>query len=194
MPELFKPPAALFPSEIKAIALYLLSLAQDTVSQTIEFPLDYWQQKARSPQMTISGNPENGKRLFFDLSGPAACVSCHKIDDSQSDERLGPNLSNIGKIRTPEHLYWKIVKPDSNIVSGYNLEMIKLKSGRILSGLVEEEGELLKLIGTNLRVTRVPQDQVERRVKQQISSMPGNYSDLLTQQQIFDLTVFMVGK
>lgn len=198
MPEVFKAPVSLFPSEIKAIIRYLQSTSGDTSYEAIELPLKYWQ--TSEPRTVTSGfagkgNIRTGRQLFFDAAGAAACASCHQAIDStgaKSGSDIGPDLSDIAQIRTPEYLYWKIVKPDSNRVSGYDEMILKTKDGRHLSGLIKEiSGDMLVLRVRTGEVLEISMRDIASRRVSETSPMPGNYADLLTRKQIQDLVAFL---
>lgn len=196
MPEVFKAPISLTPSEIKAVILYLASLDGDTTFKEIRLPskllASYQPDQA---QFQITGDVTEGRNLFFDLGGPAACAACHaglnlagKIEGST----IGPDLAALASFRTPEHILQKIINPDSNIVSGYEEVLIKTKSGRFFVGMVEEEdqGEIL-LIERNGNHQLIPHEEIQARVPQKTSRMP-NYRDILTQRQLDDLLAYLV--
>ena len=197
MPEVFRAPIFLTPSEIKAVVLYLESLAGDTTFKEIRLPqklLASYQPEKKS-HYKISGDSTAGGLLFFDLEGPAACAACHaglNSDGKVDGSAIGPDLTAIAGFRTPEHILRKIINPDSNIVSGYEEVLIRTKSGLLLVGIVKEEnkGEL-QLIERNENLILVSKKDIQSRVPQ-FSMMPSNYRDLLTQKQLNDLLAYLV--
>ncbi len=197
MPKVYQPPVSLYPSEIKAIVFYLLSLAGDSTTSAFELPAAIVKYYDASQESTfkITGDPASGHQLYFALNGAAACVSCHTAVDSSGLEMgksVGPDLSAIGLIRSPEHIYRKIIKPDSNIVSGYEDLLIKTKNGRFFTGILKSEDDLsvilLDRVGTE---TIIQKKEIARRLPQKISNMPMNYAELLTEKQIQNLVAFL---
>ncbi|RMF58760.1 MAG: hypothetical protein D6743_17290, partial [Calditrichaeota bacterium] len=123
MPEVFRAPIALSPSEIKAVILYLVSLGGDTLAQQIHLPRSVYAayEKPEANSWSPRGNAEAGRRLFFDPKGPAACAACHVALDTGGRPRggsSGPDLRAVASIRSAAYLRAKIVHPDSNVVSG----------------------------------------------------------------------------
>jgi precorrin-6B methylase 2/mono/diheme cytochrome c family protein len=55
-----------------------------------------------------AGDPAKGKAL---LEGGGGCLSCHSIENR--GRRLGPDLSWIGMLRTPESLRHSLIDPDA---------------------------------------------------------------------------------
>ncbi len=196
MPEVFRAPIALTPSEIKTVILYLESLNGDTTFKEIRLPSKLLASYQPGKQFQINGDVAEGRDLFFDLEGPAACAACHAGRNSEQKAEgstIGPDLTAIAGFRTPEHILQKIINPDSNIVSGYNEILIRTKNGRLLVGIVKEEnkGEL-QLIERNENLILVSKKDIQSRVPQRLSSMPSNYRDLLTQKQLNDLLAYLV--
>ncbi len=197
MPEVFGAPILLTPPEIKAVILYLKSLAGDTTFVEIRLPpkllASYQPDK---PPFQINGDVAEGRNLFFDLEGPAACAACHSGPNSErkaDGSTIGPDLTEIAGFRTPEHILQKIINPDSNIVSGYEEVLIRTKSGRLLVGIVKEENkDELQLMERNENLILVSKKDIQSRVPQKLSSMPSNYGGLLTQKQLNDLLAYLV--
>ena len=197
MPEVFGAPILLTPSEIKAVVLYLKSLAGDTTFVEIRLPpqllASYQPDK---PPFQINGNVAQGRDLFFDLEGPAACAACHLGLNSErkaEGSTIGPDLAEIAGFRTLEHILQKIINPDSNIVSGYEEVVIRTKGGRFLVGVIKEESEdELQLMERNESLILVSKKDIQSRVPQELSSMPSNYGGLLTQKQLNDLLAYLI--
>ncbi|MCH7754453.1 c-type cytochrome [candidate division KSB1 bacterium] len=198
MPEVFRAPISLTPSEIKAVILYLESLDGDTTFKEIRLPSELLAsyQLEKKSHYEISGDSTAGRDLFFDLEGPAACAACHVGINSArvpAGSTIAPDLTAIAGFRTPEHILQKIINPDSNIVSGYEEVLIRTKSGRLLVGIVTEENkEELQLIERNENLILVNKEDIQSRVPQKLSMMPSNYHDLLTQKQLNDLLAYLV--
>jgi putative membrane-bound dehydrogenase-like protein len=85
--------------------------------------------------VTAGGDPERGRQAF--LAGAGACVSCHKVGEVGSP--LGPDLSHIGRIRTPRDLLEAISFPDATIARGYESFQISTRDGRTLTGTIPRE-------------------------------------------------------
>ena len=196
MPEIFRAPVSLSPSEGDGIIRYLLSLNGDSFSVEIRLPIELWN-TSPTDDFQINGNAENGRRLFFDRSGPAACVSCHVAvvsADSVPVSETGPDLSMIARIRTPRYLYEKIVNPDSNLVSGYKEVFIRTNKNRFLFGSIQKEDKssvLLKQRNGEL-IDLAREEIVLREV--QGSPMPENYAEILSDKEIHDLVAFLLSQ
>lgn len=197
MPEVFKTPILLSPAEIKAVIVYLQSLGGDTTRKEIKLPSGLLASyQARRDEMDITGDPVTGRLLFFDLEGAAGCAACHVGVDAAGVAEggaFGPDLTAIASYRTPEHILQKIVKPDSNVVSGYEEVLIKTKDGQFLVGRIDQETrEDVVLLVKNGERFSLRRDLIKKIVAQKKSSMPSNYSDLLTKDQMDDVLAYLL--
>ena len=196
MPEVFRAPIALTPSEIKTVILYLESLNGDTTFKEIRLPSKLLASYQPGKQFQINGDVAEGRDLFFDLEGSAACAACHagrNLAGKVEGSTIGPDLTAIAGFRTPQYILRKIINPDFNIVSGYAEVVIRTKDGCFLVGVIKEENkDNLQLIERNENLILVSKKDIQSRVPQRLSSMPSNYRDLLTQKQLNDLLAYLV--
>ena len=198
MPEVFKPPIVLSPSEIKAVVLYLATLEGDSITTQIELParlLDSYAFSEKEEQGVI-GDADEGRRLFFDLTSSAACAECHTAFNHLGElegDPLGPDLSNLASIRSSKQIYNKIIQPYSYIVSGYQEVLVQTKNGLFLTGVIDnEDDEKLILIDRKKSPIVIMKKDIQSRHAQTISMMPSNYGDLLTEKQLADLLAFLM--
>jgi len=197
MPKVYEPPVSLYPSEIKAIVKYLSGLAGDSLTSDFRLPDKLYEayRKPKGDAFVLRGDADAGRKLFFDAAGPAGCASCHiatDVDGQPTGNDAGPDLRAIATFRTPAHLYQKIIRPDSNIVSGYQEVLVQTLDGRFIIGTIEaEQQDTLTLQDSMQRTIAVARAQIVRMAPQRTSSMPGNYRDLLTEQQLQGLVAFL---
>lgn len=87
----------------------------------------------------------------------------------------------------------EILQPDSLIVSGYETTLIKTADGRLITGIVQDEDkENLVVIQTNRHPLTIGKNYIKNRSIQNISMMPNNYQELLTQRQLDDLMAYLL--
>jgi putative heme-binding domain-containing protein len=80
----------------------------------------------------VDGDPERGRRIFFDAG---RCATCHMV--SGQGGHPGPDLSNIGADRTAPQLRESVMKPSARIAPGYRSVRAALKSGLTLEGVAK---------------------------------------------------------
>ena len=136
------------------------------------------------------GDPDRGKIIFNDSEGIANCSKCHLIRGTGGS--VGPELSFIGTSRTREFILQSIIDPSEVITSGYETIMILTKSGKFLTGIKKNEDESgFYLVDKNGVELHVPVDKIKKFKTQKISTMPGNFRDLLKVQDVVDILAYL---
>jgi putative heme-binding domain-containing protein len=132
------------------------------------------------------GDAERGRGLFF---GKAACSQCHKVDQVGSGD--GPDLSQIGAIRTRRDLIEAIVFPSATFARGYEPVTVFV-SGRSVSGVLRKETTKHTYILTADRSeTAVPREEIEEIIPSRLSIMPQGLDRNLTPAEFRDLIAFL---
>src|SRR5262250_1125892 len=109
MPEVDKPPIALNRSELWALTAFLESLG-GTVDVTLnDIPATAGATAAAGApaEVKIPGDPKAGEAVF---AGKGGCIACHKAGKIGASP-VGPDLSQIAKIQTPDYIMKKILDP-----------------------------------------------------------------------------------
>jgi len=112
MPAVDKPPIALNRSEVWALTAFLESLG-GTVDVTLnDVPATVGAGgggggAAAAAEVKMPGDPKLGKAVYM---GKGTCLACHKAGDIPGTP-VGPDLSQIAKIQTPDYIMRKILDP-----------------------------------------------------------------------------------
>jgi cytochrome c2 len=121
MPAVDKPPIALNRSEVWALTAFLESLG-GTVDVTLnDVPASVGAAAAGgggggAGEVKIPGDAKAGEAVF---AGKGTCVACHKAGKIGASP-VGPDLSQIAKIQTPDYIMKKIIDPKgAGTVSGF---------------------------------------------------------------------------
>jgi putative membrane-bound dehydrogenase-like protein len=137
-----------------------------------------------------AGDPARGHAVF--LSNKAACTTCHAL--GYAGGRIGPDLSQIGAIRTPRDLLEAIVLPSAAFVRSYEPVVVITTDGRSFSGVIREENDAEVVLQTSVTATeRIPRDAIEVLEAGTVSLMPKGYDTLLSPQELADLVAFLAG-
>src|SRR5262245_60037747 len=118
MPAVDKPPIALNRSELWALTAFLESLGGtvDVTLNDIPATAGATAGAAAAPELKIPGDPKAGEAVF---AGKGGCIACHKAGTLGASP-VGPDLSQIAKIQTPDYIMKKILDPaGSGTVAGY---------------------------------------------------------------------------
>jgi len=118
MPAVDKPPIALNRSEVWALTAFLESLG-GTVEVTLnDIPASVGAGggTTAAAEVKIPGDPKAGEGVF---QGKGGCIACHKAGKIGASP-VGPDLSQIAKIQTPDYIMKKIIDPKgSGTVANY---------------------------------------------------------------------------
>lgn len=110
MPKVDRPPIGLNRSEIWALTAFLESLGGAVTVKLDELPKTAGAQaRAGAPaaELKLPGDPKAGQGIFM---GKGACIACHKAGAIGASP-VGPDLSQIAQIQTPEYIMAKILNP-----------------------------------------------------------------------------------
>ncbi|HXH82646.1 MAG TPA: cytochrome c [Candidatus Tectomicrobia bacterium] len=112
MPAVDKPPIALNRSELWALVAFLQSLGGTVDVALADIPATVGAGgagggAAAAAPVALPGDPKAGKAVFV---GKGTCGACHKAGDVPGAP-VGPDLSQIAKIQTPDYIMKKILDP-----------------------------------------------------------------------------------
>jgi mono/diheme cytochrome c family protein len=120
MPAVDKPPIALNRSEVWALTAFLESLGGNVDVTLNDVPASIGAAAAggggAAAEVKIPGDPKAGEAVF---AGKGTCIACHKAGKVGASP-VGPDLSQIAKIQTPDYIMKKILDPKgAGTVSGF---------------------------------------------------------------------------
>jgi mono/diheme cytochrome c family protein len=117
MPRVDKPPIGLNRSELWAITAFLESLGGTVDVKLDDIPKTAGAAAGGAPaELKLPGDPKAGEAVF---TGKGACIACHKAGKIGASP-VGPDLSQIARIQTPEYIMGKILNPAAmGTVTGY---------------------------------------------------------------------------
>ena len=118
MPAVDKPPIGLNRSELWALTAFLESLGGSPDVKLDDIPKTAGAAAAGggAAEVKIPGDPKAGEAVF---TGKGGCIACHKAGKIGASP-VGPDLSQIAKIQTPDYVMKKILDPaGSGTVAGF---------------------------------------------------------------------------
>lgn len=179
--DLLKPLFAKYPPPVQTAGQALIArLNADEATQAAQL--------GRLVEELRDGDIRRGHLVF--LSAKAACASCHKLGHGGGN--LGPDLTNIGKVRTERDLIEAIVFPNASFVRGYEPFTVATKSGDDFTGIIRNDApdEVVLAIGPQLEQRIARADVTELRPSA-VSLMPAGLDAVLTRQELADLVAFL---
>lgn len=111
MPKVDRPPIGLNRSELWALAAFLQSQGGTVDIKLDDIPKTAGAQAsgtgAQAAELKLPGDAKAGQAVF---SGKGGCIACHKAGAIGASP-VGPDLTQIARIQTPEYIMGKILNP-----------------------------------------------------------------------------------
>ena len=134
----------------------------------------------------LSGDEKSGRTVF-----KANCATCHRHGQQGSD--VGPELTNIHQKFDKNSLLDAIVHPSASIAFGYEPWLITTKKGQTFYGFLVSYGEQSVVVkGIKGQKHAIPTNDIFSRRQYKSSLMPDPVSMGLSNQQLADLTAFLM--
>lgn len=133
-----------------------------------------------------AGDPAAGGAIF---AGKGGCLACHSVDNRGGS--LGPDLSEVGVMRTPEALRTALLDPDAEIETEYITITVLTKQGERRQGLrLNEDDFSIQLRDANGDLRSFQKDGLETLGRELRSLMP-SYAATLSTREIDDLVAYL---
>jgi putative heme-binding domain-containing protein len=200
MPKVFAPPIMLGREKILAVLSYMQTLGGESdIDAVLKF-------KDRIPDASktkvvpwvppIEVDPKEGELIFFDDTRDVTCSKCHVLNGKGS--KVGPDLTGIGAVQTPQYLIESVLKPSVVIVKGFETMYLVTNDGMAYNGLLvsQDEEEVVLMVdeeGVMEEYVFYP-DEIAQMQKQDVSIMPGNLSEMLTTKEFYGIISFLLSQ
>jgi cytochrome c oxidase cbb3-type subunit 3 len=136
---------------------------------------------------TAAGDPRRGQALF---EGKGACLTCHRVNGKGS--RVGPDLSDVGAIRSAGHLQRSLVAPNEFVLMQHRVVRAVTRDGTVITGRrLNEDTHTVQIIDGNERLISLSKAELRECTVLQESTMP-SYPGKLSAQELADLVNYMV--
>lgn len=145
------------------------------------------------------GDATHGKELFY---GDANCSGCHMVQGKGG--RLGPNLTTVGGIRTPEYIVDSVRNPSRRIAQGlleatkefpqeYETVTVVTADGKEIKGVaMNEDSFSVQLMDASEHVHMFEKDKLRSFTKSRTSLMPAYSTTLLSDKDLQDIVAYLV--
>jgi putative heme-binding domain-containing protein len=200
MPKVYDPPIMLGREKILAVLSYLQTLGGepdiDAVTKLKEKIPEASKTKVVPWVPPIEVDPKEGELIFFDDTRDVTCSKCHVINGKGA--KVGPDLTGIGAVQTPQYLIESVLKPSSVIVKGFETMYLMTNDGMAYNGLLvsQDEEEVVLMVdedGVMEEYVFYP-DEIAQMQKQDVSIMPGNLSEMLTTKEFYGIISFLLSQ
>jgi putative heme-binding domain-containing protein len=117
------------------------------------------------------------------------CSPCHSIGGKGGS--IGPNLDGVNQWG-PRALAEKILDPNRNISENFRNYSIKLKDGKLMSGLYRrDEGAIIVFADAGGHEFSVPKKDISEQVASKFTLMPDNFKERLSPKSFNSLIYFL---
>ena len=141
---------------------------------------------AGSEAVELPGNAAQGARIYRSRGG---CPDCHRIGGRGG--RLGPDLSDIGWVRSPPHLEAALRSPSEVVGPNYRAIRIVTKGGSTFQGLLRNEDTYsIQILDENESLRAFMKADLESIEKPEESLMPP-FDSFFSSREIQDLVAYL---
>ena len=149
------------------------------------------EQKARLEALLPTlqdGDPRRGQAVFN--GAKAGCITCHAV--GYLGGKVGPDLSQIGKLRSDRDLMESILFPSLSFVRSYEPLTVATKEGKVWNGLLQKDSADEVVLTVNATEhAHIPRGSIEEIRPGKVSVMPAGLDQQLSRQELSDLLAFL---
>jgi len=134
-----------------------------------------------------AGNATNGHAIFF---GKGNCASCHRVEGVGA--RMGPDLSDVGRLRHSTDIEQSILDPDSYIIPSNRFVRLAMRDGASVTGrLLNQDTFTVQILDSKEQLQSLQRSNIREFTFVDKSPMPP-YRGKLSSQEITDLVSYLV--
>ncbi len=134
----------------------------------------------------LAGDPQKGKVIFY---GAAACSSCHTVVGQEGF--AGSDLSSYARGLTSAEIR-KALTDQAQSTAGAKTAIATTRDGKRISGMVRNEDNFsVQMQGADGAFHFLLKSDLEKLDYQRLPSMPTDYGQRLSQQELNDLVGYL---
>jgi len=137
-------------------------------------------------QALMKGDIIEGKKIFFEKG---TCSTCHAVGGEGGD--FGPDLSNIGEIRSRHDILEAIVYPSASFAREYESYKISTKDRNYIGIIAEQDPQTIDFAVGPGPVIKIPKDEILSIEPHNVSTMPPGLDRLLNDKELADLMFYL---
>ena len=144
-----------------------------------------WAQSSTEPLPL--GDEVAGATIF---AGKGTCQTCHRVQGKGS--RLGPDLSEIGLVRTPAQLETSLLDPAAEILPENRFYKVVTRDGTTITGrLLNHDVFQVLMLDPNEQLKSFQKSELRSHGFVEGSTMP-SYRSTLSRQELADLIAYLM--
>ena len=135
----------------------------------------------------VAGNAANGRAIFV---GKSNCTSCHRVNGAGS--RMGPDLSDVGRLRHSTDIEKSILDPDFLIIPSNRFVKLVTRDGTAITGrLLNQDTFTVQILDAKEQLQSLQRANLREFTFIDKSPMP-SFRDKLSSQELTDLVSYLV--
>jgi putative heme-binding domain-containing protein len=138
-----------------------------------------------APAVLQKADRTHGRQVF-----QQTCANCHVLFGEGS--RIGPELTGSQRTNV-DYLLENILDPSAIVPGEYQVTVLVLKDGRVITGLLKSEAGDVFMMQTDKELLRILKSDVEERTKSKDSMMPEGLLTKLKADDVRDLLGYLMG-
>lgn len=155
--------------------------------------------QVKAPAQAL-GDVAQGKQLFY---GDANCSGCHMVQGKGG--RLGPNLTAVGGIRSPDYIVDSVRRPSHRLAQGlieatkefpqeYETVTVVTTDGKEIKGVtLNEDSFSVQLMDASEQIYTFEKGKLRSFSESRTSMMPAYDTSLLSDKDLNDIVAYLVG-
>jgi putative heme-binding domain-containing protein len=134
-----------------------------------------------------SGDAGRGRIL---LEGKGECLTCHRVYGKGS--RVGPDLSEVGAIRTAAYLERSLLDPNESVLPEHRFVRAVTRQGVVITGRrLNEDTHTIQLIDQEERLHSLSKSDLREYTILTTSTMP-SYQGKFNSQELADVVTYLL--
>ena len=138
-----------------------------------------------TPEVLAKADARQGRMVFASV-----CAACHKLYGEGA--AIGPELTGSDR-HNINYLLENIVDPSAVVPNDFRLTVLKMKDGRVLSGVIPEQTERTVTVVSPALRQQVERKDIAETQTLPISLMPEGLLPAMTEDQVKNLFAYLMG-
>ncbi|MEO1983891.1 MAG: PVC-type heme-binding CxxCH protein [Fuerstiella sp.] len=139
--------------------------------------------KTLNPKFLAAAHLGNGRRVYM-----KTCQNCHRLLGTGGD--IGPDITGSNRANL-DYILDNILDPSAVVGRTYQMTVVALLNGQVVSGLLKLETDSALTIQTINDKVVVAKSQIEERTLSKVSMMPERQLDSLAKEDARDLIAYL---
>jgi putative heme-binding domain-containing protein len=139
-----------------------------------------------APEFLKSADPPGGRAAFT-----KTCGRCHSLFGEGG--RIGPDLTGANRGNL-DYLLQKVIDPSAAVPNDFQMQLIALKDGRLVSGIIRQRSPKAIAVQTETEQLTLADDEIDSIKPSGQSLMPERQLDNLSRDEIRDLFAYLMRK